>query len=147
MFWSGRVDDWRGGAEWERTARAGDDRKYPWGDEPPNKELANFADESWTPHVGHPTPVGLYPHGATPNEIQDLAGNVWEWCSDWFGEAYYAESPPENPPGPEKGERRVVRGGAWGYAPQSLRASDRGGVGPGLRYNYIGFRCAREVFP
>ena len=132
-------------AEWERAARAVDGHKYPWGDESPNEELANSADEKWSPHVGHPTPVGLYPRGATPDGIQDLAGNVLEWCSDWFGEDYYAESPLENPSGPRSGDMRVLRGGSWYVYPLGLRASDRGGLQPDVGYFNIGFRCAREV--
>ena len=134
-------------AEWERAARGTDGRKYPWGNEPPNEELANSADENGNPNIGHPTPVGLYPRGATPEGIQDLAGNAVEWCSDWRGEDYYAKSPTENPPGPEKGEWRVLRGGSYDFYPQGLRASVRVGSHPGLRVALLGFRCAREVSP
>ena len=131
-------------AEWECAARGTDGREYPWGDAAPDKNRANFADAQWNPHVGHPTPVGVYPRGATPDGIQDLAGNVWEWCSDWYGEDY-DESATENPPSPEKGEVRVLRGGSWSNYPQYLRTSNRNRNQPDNRNNNIGFRCARDV--
>ncbi len=97
------------------------------------------------PHVGHPTPVGLYPRGATPDGIQDLTGNVFEWCSDWYGAGYYAKSPSENPSGPKNGEVRVLRGGSWYNLPEVLRVSLRLWHRPDGGGNVIGFRCAREV--
>jgi formylglycine-generating enzyme required for sulfatase activity len=130
-------------AEWERAARGTTGRKYPWGDEEPDTERANY-DEG---KVGHATPVGLYPRGATPEGIEDLAGNVWEWVADWYGEDYYGESPGGNPKGPQSSEVRVLRGGAWSGFPRYLRAADRNRVRPGVRFVDIGFRCVREVVP
>jgi formylglycine-generating enzyme required for sulfatase activity len=62
-------------AEWEKAARCGDDRRYPWGDEDWDETRANI-DRC---EIGHPTPVGLYPLGSTPTGLHDLSGNVWEW--------------------------------------------------------------------
>jgi formylglycine-generating enzyme required for sulfatase activity len=126
-------------AEWKRAARGTTGRKYPWGNEEPDTERANYGEGN----VGHATPVGLYPHGATPEGIDDLAGNVWEWVADWYGEDYYGESPGRNPKGTQSGELRVLRGGAWGYGPGVLRAAFRGGDGD----DGFGFRCVREVVP
>ena len=67
-------------AEWEYAGRGAEGRKYPWGDAEPTDRHANFS-----MRVGHPSPVGVYPAGKTPTGIQDLAGNVWEWCADWYG--------------------------------------------------------------
>ena len=84
-------------AEWERAARGTEGREYPWGEEAPSPRLANYREGK----VGHPTPVGLYPLGATPERIQDLAGNVWEWCEDWYD--------------PSEKKYRNSRGGSWVY--------------------------------
>jgi formylglycine-generating enzyme required for sulfatase activity len=128
-------------AEWERAARGTPGRKYPWGDEQPDAGRANYE----AGKVGHATPVGLYPRGATPEGIEDLAGNVDEWVADWYEK--YAESPGRNPGGPEGGEVRVVRGGSWYFYPSYLRAAIRLRNAPFGRLNYIGFRCVREVIP
>ena len=130
-------------AEWERAARGGlEGKKYPWGDEPPDETKTNFDD-----HVGHPTPVGSYP----PNGygLHDMAGNVEEWCYDWYRPDYYQNSPKRNPQGPDSGfhGRRVLRGGAWNWWPSSIGCANRKGENPkprGNRYNY-GFRCAKSV--
>ena len=126
-------------AEWEYAARCGRDGvRYPWGNEEPDEYRANF-----TGGPGHPTPVGLYLGGATPSEIHDLAGNVWEWVEDWWGE--YSKTEAKNPKGPEKGDMKVVRGGAWFSDARGLRVSSRDWLRPVSRSSDLGFRCAREV--
>jgi len=80
-------------AEWERAARGTEGRKYPWGNEDPNPSLLNYQS-----NIGRATPVGVYPRGATPEGILDMAGNVWEWCQDWFGD--YPAGRVSNPSGP-----------------------------------------------
>jgi len=112
-------------AEWERAARGTEGRTYPWGKEKPNQNRANYDGE-----VGHPTPVGLYPLGATPEGVLDMAGNVWEWTADWYGQTRCL---------------RVVRGGSWYENPGGLRAAFRYWNVPDLGFNDLGFRCGREV--
>ena len=128
-------------AEWERAARGPEGRKYPWGSDEPTPEHANH----YQTNLGRPAPVGLFPLGATPEGIQDLAGNVLEWVADWYAPDYYARSPRANPQGPEGGAHRVVRGGCWIVGPWCLRGAVRSRLEPEDRLVTLGFRCARGV--
>ena len=127
-------------AEWEFVARGYEGRMYPWGKSPePQPEYANF-DRSG---IDQTTSVGSYTKGATPDVLFDIAGNVWEWCYDWYGKDYYSHSPKKNPTGPKKGEVKVLRGGSWSYVSLYLRCAFRYWVVPRDRGYFIGFRCAR----
>jgi formylglycine-generating enzyme required for sulfatase activity len=125
-------------AEWEKAARGIDSQLYPWGDTPADYRKANFNNLA-----GDTTRVGLYPAGASPYGVVDMAGNVAEWVADWYGEGYYAASPYKNPPGPKSGEFRMLRGGSWFNTAHALRTTFRLWNYPSLRSETIGFRCAQ----
>jgi formylglycine-generating enzyme required for sulfatase activity len=124
-------------AQWEFAARGEEGRRYPWGGDEPTPEHANFGR-----NVGDTTPVGSYPRGATPAGIHDLAGNVWEWCRDWYGP--YVESSAKDPTGPAKGLKRVLRGGSFIIDPLILRGASRNDALPEFDFDHVGFRvvCA-----
>lgn len=128
-------------AEWEKAARGIDGRLYPWGDEPPNGELANFNDA----YIGV-GPVGRYLKGASPYGVLDMAGNVREWVYDWYSEYYYGEltasEVPINPTGPAEGTEKVLRGGSFTDTEIYLRTTSRLKHVPHSPGDNRGFRCA-----
>jgi formylglycine-generating enzyme required for sulfatase activity len=153
-------------AEWEFAARGGLDRKpFVWGDEllPGGKWQANIWQGEF-PYENHvddgyagTAPVGSFP----PNGygLFDMAGNVWEWCADWYRPDYYATAPEKNPPGPETGvpprypetrSERVRRGGSFlcsdNYCRRYLPGA-RDKNPPDSSANHTGFRCVRSGPP
>jgi formylglycine-generating enzyme required for sulfatase activity len=123
-------------AQWEFAARGVEGREYPWGDDPPRPELANYRESA----IEETTPVATHTAGATPEGVHGLAGNVRHWCLDWY--ARYQDGPQEDPAGPEQGRERVVRGGSFLDAPGTLRGTYRFNVDPAGRFGFVGFHVA-----
>lgn len=131
-------------AQWEKTARGTDSRKYPWGNDwPPPLRAANIPKYQDVYSVS--SPVGIFGI-SEPYGTHDMAGNVWEWCADWYGNNFYATSPKFNPMGLTRGTYRVLRGGSWGYGgPIVNRSAARYWYSPSICYYYYGFRCSVTV--
>ncbi len=135
-------------AEWEYACRAGTTEPFHFG-ATLNATQANFdgtqpyGRASVGPYLKRPTAVGSYP----PNDfgLFDMHGNVWEWCADWYAEDYYANSPLEDPTGPETGQYRVQRGGDWSASAANCRSAYRGRSEPGQHVYRFGFRVLLEV--
>ena len=140
-------------AEWEYAARGGEHDPYypyPWG-VAVEASMANCR-ETGDPYEfeGFPqtTPVGYYDGGQVPPGVDmangyglyDVAGNVWEWCNDWYDPEYYSSSPYDNPRGPAGGAYRILRGGSWYGGWAALRCACRGGDGPNSCIYRNGFR-------
>jgi len=130
-------------AEWERAARGTTGRRFPWGDAEPTRTLANYLNQ-WR-NGGGLEPVGSHPQGASPEGVQDLQGNVWEWVSDWYDPHYYEKGPLRNPKGPNEGTRKVMRGSGWESEAPLLRSAHRLSSDPKNRNHSLGFRCAIDA--
>lgn len=147
-------------AEWERAARGGlAGKRFPWGDTITHVEANYYSDGTTAydlnPSTGpHPTygtlptpytaPVGSF--AANAYGVHDMAGNVWEWCWDWFSSSYYASSPSANPQGPASGSHRAVRGGTWYIDADWSRVARRKAGAPYYGYDtFMGLRSARSI--
>ena len=139
-------------AEWEKAARGGaSGQRFPWGNTITHSmanyySYASYAYDTSPTRGYHPTfatggqpytsPVGYF--AANGYGLYDMAGNVWEWCWDWYGS--YSSGSQTDPRGPASGSSRVDRGGGWSVSAVGCRAADRYDGSPTIRYGYLGFR-------
>ncbi len=125
-------------AEWEIACCGGlENPLYPTGEQI-EKSQANFFSSDTTPVMSYPpNAYGLY----------DMAGNVYEWCADWYDYSYYevSQHEPDNPKGPLQGVYRVLRGGCWKSLKEDLRCAKRHRNNPGAADGTYGFRCAQDL--
>jgi len=145
VAWQDAVDyaKWAGAslpteAQWEKAARGTDGREYPWGNQ---WDALKCNEGSKGPKQTQP--VGSYDAGASPYGSMDMAGNVFEWCGDWYAADYYKSGPSRNPTGPTDGSCRVLRGGGWYSDAYDYRCASRNDNYPSLSLNLIGFRLTR----
>jgi formylglycine-generating enzyme required for sulfatase activity len=123
-------------AEWEYAARAGT----------AGPNYGNLDAIAWYDSNSGSKTHAVGQKQANGYGLYDMLGNVWEWCSDWYGESYYGGSPAADPNGPSSGQFRVLRGGSWGGNSRFARVSVRAGGVPDVRGTRNGFRLCRERF-
>lgn len=155
-------------AEWEKAARGTDSQFYPWGNDwdetrcnsaerialkplPTLQASLEWFHGEWENLVpikraqNTTVPIGSYRKGRSPYGVHDMAGNVFEWCADWYDKDYYSYSPKRNPQGPKNGNTRVLRGGSWNYPGFKLRSTYRNMHAPSIGGPPNGFRCVMDV--
>ena len=147
-------------AEWEYAARGGlSGKRFSWGNTISHSQANYYANPSGysydvSPTTGyHPdsndgifpftTPGGSF--SANDYGLYDMAGNLWEWCNDWYVSNYYSASPYENPQGPASGSYRVARGGSWFHEPRYCRSADRLWGEHDYRRYSLGFRIVLDL--
>jgi sulfatase modifying factor 1 len=132
-------------AEWEYACRAGTTTRYFFGDNATKLGTYAWFDKN---AGGRPRPVGQ--KQPNPWGLFDMNGNVWQWCNDFYKVDYYAGSAKDDPRGPESGDKKVVRGGAWRFGAETCKAGYRYNESPGYAdvcfgYDIYGFRCVRKA--
>ncbi len=125
-------------AEWEYAARGGNNHDgYEYSGSNTAGDVGWYSSNETHPVGGKsPNSLGLY----------DMAGNVWEWCFDWYGSDYYSSTSLVDPEGPDSGSDRVLRGGSWGSDTSGLRCANRGRLNPANSGSNLGFRVVVSSF-
>ena len=124
-------------AQWEKAARGTGGNVYPWGNEAPACDYLNMGFCS-----GRTSEVDAFPDGVSPYGLFDMAGNLFEWVNDWYGEAYYSSAPSSNPTGPESGQYRSIRGSSFESDFDQVESAIRHFGAQVYHSRDLGFRCA-----
>ena len=129
-------------AEWEFATQFDDERTYPWGSVTPTCTVANYMPSGYC--VGWTSPVGTHPAGVNALGLQDMAGNLEEWCNDWY--SAYGNGAQTDPVGPTTGSNRALRGGCFDDNVSSLYCAYRNYTDPSLTRYISGFRLCKTAF-
>jgi formylglycine-generating enzyme required for sulfatase activity len=123
-------------AQWEKSARGIEGNAYPWGNEKPACDFLNLGY-----CTGRTSEVNAFSSGVSPYGLYDMAGNIFEWVSDWYGETYYKDAPSVNPTGPESGQYRSIRGSSFESDFNQVESAIRHFGGQTYHSRDLGFRC------
>ena len=126
-------------AQWEMAARGPGGGIYPWGNSDPDETIANYSDS----FIEGTTPVTKYEKGQSYYGAFDMAGNLYQWCKDWYTPG--AERKADNPTGPDEGTERVLKGGSYSESMDSLRSAYRISADPAASKAIYGFRCVKKA--
>ena len=129
-------------AEWEKAARGNDQRIFPWGNRFPDNTLVTYRRKFSKKTFKVMEPVNGMEKGVSPYGVHHMAGNVWEWVSDWFDASAYRDENRIDPKGPDSGISKVLRGGNWYYKAYYMRTTYRFNEKPHIFKIWQGFRCA-----